>query len=887
MDDSFSLFAKSIRQKKINKDELLNNLRQISDAQNKKDQYIKNVLKIQKVIRGHIYRKKYRKSLEEINTRTVIDYLLEKKKNRIHKHSIEIISFFISKYVNRIRKNRKSDMLFRQYKIHCINLIKARLRGILVRKHIKKELYLIRKAKKMIFKNILAYRTKLILKSSTIQNLLIDIAKIKYQLKNLDKDKDILKIKELKNKLSKNKNLFYDTYYYTKENCNWVLEKKTTEKWFRKYFDIINKKPEKKEEKNKKGNTYNGNNRYTNYLVEYYNDTDDDNDHNNNNEYKHKFLTSNNKSNINSTVNSTKIKNLKSNDFRDEKKYKDISEFKIEEIKEENVFSAKKERNKKSTKFDDSTTSKKYNKNFSNTCRSCKEKNSSDIKAKNNVNVNKEEKKKLKNEINDIDLNNINNKISYYIKDNNRNYKKSSTNIYHQREERPIKPLNKNNIMNCENPFGTRENNFQKTHTLGQPRNYRNSMQNINEYNKYHKKNTVDHRNKESNRQSNGNDDSQEFGRNRIYSGRNNNYGNSKFVNKDDKPVGGGKKIDYEAMFGDGSKIKFEGDPFGGAKQFETNKSKIHQKSNSVAVRKKPIYDARKAIEEAKLKEAKEGKKEKHNEFRDFLREMKKMSKNEKNLNKTKKNGNNNNNNNKINSGKSNYVRNNNSIELKKNYIKNLNEIENGNGAVHDNTQVYQNNIYTEYNNNKHKISSKKREVNFNIERSLNKSSSRMLRKKLHDLEKAPAPILNIKGAKSKIECWFDSNSNNNGSKYKEYSLKSTFSNKSNGQKKIKKIRGVNKSEENEENNRTAISRKWENKIEDYVDKKLSQLHLQIVKIDDIFSIESYFEQKKRKMKKYKNIPYINESNFYVKKYSNDIYDELINDVNKEYKNLK
>ena len=113
--------------------------------------------------------------------------------------------------------------------------------------------------------------------------------------------------------------------------------------------------------------------------------------------------------------------------------------------------------------------------------------------------------------------------------------------------------------------------------------------------------------------------------------------------------------------------------------------------------------------------------------------------------------------------------------------------------------QVYQNNIYTEYNNNKHKNFSKKREVNFNIEKSLNKSSSRMLRKKLHDLEKAPAPILNIKGAKSKIECWFDSNSNNNGNKYKEYSMKSTFSNKSNGQKKTKKIRGVNKAAENEE----------------------------------------------------------------------------------------
>jgi len=879
MDDSFSLFAKSIRQKKINKDELFNNLRQISDAQNKRDQYIKNVLKIQKVIRGHIYRKKYRKSLEEINTRTVIDYLLEKKKNRIHRHSIEIISFFISKYVNRIRKNRKSDMLFRQYKIHCINLIKARFRGILVRKKIKKQLYLIKKAKRMIFKNILAYRTKLILKSNTIQNLLIDIAKIKYQLKNLDKDKDILKIKELKNKLSKSKNLFYDTYYYTKENCNWVLEKKATEKWFRKYFDIINKKPEKKEEKNKKGSsTYNGNNKYTNYLSEYYNDTDDE--HDNNNVYKNNFLTSNNKSNINSTVNSTRIKNLKSNELRDEKKYKDISEFKIEEIKEENVFSARKERNKKSAKFDELAINKKYNKNSSNAYKIGKEKNSADNRVKTYVNVNKEENKKLKIEINDMDLNNINNKITNYIKENNRNYKKSSTNIYHQKEERPIKPLNRSNIMNCDNPFGTRENNFQKTHTLGQPRNCRNSMQNINEYNKYHKKNTVDHRNKESNRQSNGNDDNQDFRRNRIYSGRNN-----KFVNKDDKPVGGGKKIDYEAMFGDGSNIKFEGDPFGGAKQFETNKSKIHQKSNSVAVRKKPIYDARKAIEEAKLKEAKEGKKEKHNEFRDFIREMKKMSKNEKNLNKTKKNGNNYN---KINIGKSNYVRNNNSIELRKNNIKSLNEIENGNGAVHNSMQSYQNNIYTEYNNNKYKNISKKREVNFNLEeKSLNKSSSRMLRKKLHDLEKAPAPILNIKGAKSKIECWFGSNSNNNGSKFIEYSTKSTFSNKSNGQKKIKKIRGVSKVEENEEINNSVISKKWENKIEDYVDKKLSQLHLQIDKIDDIFSIESYFETKKRKMKKYKNIPFIDENNFFVKKYSNGKYDILINDVNKEYKNLK
>ena len=40
-------------------------------------------------------------------------------------------------------------------------------------------------------------------------------------------------------------------------------------------------------------------------------------------------------------------------------------------------------------------------------------------------------------------------------------------------------------------------------------------------------------------------------------------------------------------------------------------------------------------------------------------------------------------------------------------------------------------------------------------------------------------------------------------------------------------------------------------------------------------------------MKNFKNIPYIKETNFYVKKYSNEIYDILIKDINKEYKKLK
>ena len=109
MNDSFSLLAKSIRQNKINKLELLNNLKQISEAQSQKDNYIKKVIILQKYIRGILFRKKYSLLLDEINIKTVIDYLYEKKKKRIHDHSEEIISFFVKKYINKRKKRQKMN----------------------------------------------------------------------------------------------------------------------------------------------------------------------------------------------------------------------------------------------------------------------------------------------------------------------------------------------------------------------------------------------------------------------------------------------------------------------------------------------------------------------------------------------------------------------------------------------------------------------------------------------------------------------------------------------------------------------------------------------------------------------------------------------------------
>ena len=81
----------------------------------------------------------------------------------------------------------------------------------------------------------------------------------------------------------------------------------------------------------------------------------------------------------------------------------------------------------------------------------------------------------------------------------------------------------------------------------------------------------------------------------------------SEKLDRNERPLVGSKKIDYNAMFGEGGdgEMEFEGDPFGGAKQFESNnKDKVRNIHKSNTTKKKPVYDARKAIEEAKLKEA-------------------------------------------------------------------------------------------------------------------------------------------------------------------------------------------------------------------------------------------------------------------------------------------
>ena len=750
MNDSFSLLAKSIRQNKIDKNKLLNNIKEIKEAQSQKEYYIRKVIFIQKMIRGHLFRIKYGRLLDEINIKTIIDYLYEKKKKRIHKHKDEIISFFVSKYINK-HKRKKNNILFEQYKIHCINLIKAYFKGILVRKKVNEKLSIIKKAKKLIFKHILSLRTILILKSNTIQNLLCDIAKIKYQLKNCSNEKS----KELKNKLSKNINLFYDTYFYAKDNCNWGNEKKDNyfrEKWSKKYFDIIY--TNKNDEKNKNGND-------EIFFFEK-NKTNDINIYSSNKRLRYQNIT-NSKILPNNLSESIKNKNIYETK-------NDIDEFQIETN----------QNNKKKYRY------------------SLPESN-------NGINTQRDSRKfisdkNFKFQIKNMDLNNINNKLFYSSKKingfvpNEEIYPKSMNN-YYQLEEREIKPLKTKDILNCKNPFGIREVTYKKSNTLKESNeNLFSKTENI-----FYKRNSA------------------------------------KIINRDEKPIGG-NKINYNELFGQNGELIFEGDPFGGAKQFETKKDKINNISKSSKIKKKPIYDARKAIEEAKIKEEKEKnigeKEEKHNKFREFIKEMKKINSN---INK---------NDNKDNSNKNKDKE----LDLKKRYSENINsKVVNKINGININ-EPKNINEYFEINEEGNKnIIKEEKKKKMKREKSANKSSNQILRQRLHDLEKTPAPSINKKGIKSKIKCWF-----------------------------------------NQENQKSAKNDK--NKIENFFDMKLLQLNSDINRISNEFNIENYFSKKEEKMKKYNDVPYIKPNYKYVNYIKNiDIneYQNLLNDINKEYKILK
>ena len=1041
MNDSFSQLAKRIRQDKINKKEIKKIKREIIDDRVLK--IIKNdmALRIQKCVRGYLYRKKYYSFLEQINTETIIDYLYEKKIKRIKTDYKNIIANHISNYLKNIREEKEK---INKYKIQCIDLIKAYLKGIIFRKHFSREISSLKDIKDKIERYILGYKIKLILRSNNIQSLLVDIANIKYSLNNIDKTNDAnnQKVKELKTKLTKNINLFYFTFYQMKENSNWISQTKIKDPWIQKYMSIINKDKEndnnsnifvkkqsiysnqKKIRRLKQNNSKNNDNKKDvfrntenntsskNDLNFYDKDSNMNNDkepvntENNNNsnlikenrENKENKDHSNSLNNISDNNNLTKSdKNYDFNFYNSESDESDESGKKVgrkgtdvyknknnkNDIKIKNNITEKDDINPKEV---ENTNEEKDKKIRSNIVKRYKLKKSEGIDNKistsqsksfeNKEDMNNKNEKEKEKEVSNYNYNEEEHQIKDEIEENKeeeyiekdieieKENKPKKLNKYQQREERPIKPLKNINFLENENPFGLKR---ESSENIGENNNILNQAVKKNSIEKriisstrsinratissnqkgINKKQNISEIEKEETIKTQEKTDlslneapvSNKYVEydNRPCGGASKNnamYDFSKYdeskpqekLDRNERPLVGAKKIDYNAMFGDDGQ-EFEGDPFGGAKQYESNnKDRVKNvnlhKSNTI--KKKPVYDARKAIEEAKLKEAKEGKKEKPSAFREFLREMKKISAEE-----------------KAQHNETNADNIKNDKKPKNKSIKN--EIKDNNYELNTEANINSDKNIQKVNKEERmpkRVSRKKdKKINLNIENeeknefpnssnnleekdntikkkrgSIANRETNALRKKLHDLEKAPAPVLNIKGIKSRIECWGNNNDNKKGKinsiapKSKEAAKsrddkKNKNNNKDNDQKLISNFINNKKAKEQSEannnntnannnanvsnNNIPKISKKMEEKIEKYVDKKLMQLNLQIEEIEELFNFENYFKEKEEKMSQYTSLPYIKEDYDFVVNYSNEDYDEKMSEIEKVYKELK
>ena len=195
MEDSFYQLAKKIRQNKIDKKEI----RKIKKEINK----INKAIFIQKNIRGFLSRKKIKNFIEEKNAETIVEYLCEKKKKRIHSHCYETICYFFHKYILNERK---------------------------------------KKSEEIISKYISRYKIQLILRSKSIQKILVNIAHYKIALKKINRQKEIDKqiINDLKLKMDDYYQEFYTTFYIYKNGNLWIKDQKIDYNWIAKYLSILN-----------------------------------------------------------------------------------------------------------------------------------------------------------------------------------------------------------------------------------------------------------------------------------------------------------------------------------------------------------------------------------------------------------------------------------------------------------------------------------------------------------------------------------------------------------------------------------------------------------------------------------------------------------------------
>lgn len=944
MNDSFSQFAKQIRQNRIDKDEIRNIKKEVEEINMKKSYKNKMIILIQKFIRGFLYRKKYKLFLEQMNTETVIDYLLENRRTRIHEHSEEIISFFVYKY---IKKQRKKLFLLKK-KIYSINLIKSRLRGIISRKKFKAKLTKIKRSKKLILKYILSYKVRLILRSDCLQNILNEIANIKLALKNIDKNSGISgqDIFDLKMKLNKNLNTFYTTYYQLRDDNSWVKEEKIDEYWLSDFLDTLKGRGFEKRisqsqalsnnKIEKMPNLYNDNKEKNIYVQKI--DIYKNNDKNNRN---NKFLYNNNKNSINESSMSNRINmsNVKQNNYSQDESFEN-SIFKTREIE--------KEKEKKNL-----TTHYTYKKILSPKIIN----NYINLKTDNNFFINDIQNKEKNNSKLNNNINNTFNKNFVYIKKKDiRNSEKfNNTNILrvnkkevnnenisgikNHNKELQIKPIKVNSFKNIIINSPT----FKRSIVFGSPQ--RNINYELNDLKQINIINASAHNNNKiikysfSNTNTNTNTDTIEniiddedftIEVHKIKKNQNerkNNYNDAlskreiigqetpipkektKILNYkeifgehkkgEDQPIGT-KKINYDLLFNSDEMYFEEEEPIKVKRKKNTNYKphEIHKK--------KIVYDARKAIEQAKIKEATEEKKEKPSAFREFLKEMRKVNIEEKELKKNKDN---------MDCKGHKYNNAANQIDTKVIRINRNKKLSKQVESFFDENDL--NEINEQSNNNlnpdsQEKLPNENNNVNLNMTTG-NKNAKYMRkidskdiisRKRLHDLERSPAPRLNIKRVKSRINCWsgseeksrlfsrlIDSEHNRANFSYVNQKEVMDYINSKKLKQVTNNINRIIKESYSSKNVRIQSRSKYsnisDNKIEKYVYDRLRPLNVELEKLNNIFSIEKYFKEKYDKMKSHSAIPYIKEEYDFVKKYTREEYKKLMSNIEAQYKLLK
>ena len=945
INDSFSQFAKKIRQNKIDKDEIRIIKKEVIEINMKKSLVNKKVILIQKNIRGFLFRKKYNFFLEQKNTETVIEYLLENRKYRIHEHSEEIISFFFFKYIKKERKKKN----IQKKKEYSINLIKAHLKGIISRKKFKTKLTKIRRSKKLILKYILSYKTRFILRISNIQNILNDIANIKLVLKNIDKlnEKNGQEIIDLKQKLNINLNKFYTTYYQYKENSSWVNEVKIGNNWIYEYLKILKKKNSEKRKyqtqcffSNKREDLFNINkdkeenkcfyqktNNYKNKNIYYRKDNKSMTQnnikliYNRNNTNNDNFKT---KKNFNSEKNISIIKDIKQKNNYSNDSF-EASVFKSHDLEEEKnnipktvshhnykkLFSPKANSNYKILQIYDNymtEDSRKYKRTSSKINSNIKKLDNNFVYVKKKNNKNNEKKlnniHKINREEGKYDFNNTNININL------------NRNKFMSKEEIPIQSIEINNLKNIGSP------QCQRSRIIISPK--RNVNIDYNELKNYNSKildistpkNKVVKISFSNTNISNTNNtdtieniiDEEEFTIEVHKVKKNQNekepikFGTHDMIEEIAIKRIKNKKLDYKEVFGEHK--KGEDQPIGnkkidynllfkneecGIKEERIKVKKLNNNNiNHEKCKKRLVYDAHKKVEEARLKEDKEENLGNVISFREFFKEMKNTEKEEKDKDKKDEE-------NKIIRIKRNKNLQKKSDTIKKDLNNNFNKKNKNNilytdiGANLNKTEIGLNRVVSE---------------NLNIKKYVRKIDSKEIntRKKIHELERSPTNLLISKNIKRNIECRngeVDKKSIRLSSRLIEkdtkdihrcysYIKQKDISNFITN-KKLKQI-SVNINKILKDGNNNNINRKPEHnineKIKNYIENRLKPLYLGIEKIDDVFTIKSYFKQKENKMKKY-NIPYIKEQYNFIKKYNNEKYDIILKNIEKQYKLLK